>query len=161
MSTINLQTMRDILLDCLINMSIPFVTYKRQVRSMMVLKNVTRNSLAAVVLCAVLTGCVTTPKGWRKKTPLVEATSSKSVDDVIRCVSETWQSQGASPNYLPRTNGGTLTLILPGVFGPSGQVGWMLDVDKADQGSHVRFYGMKSIWSKANAKTNDEVRACL
>lgn len=127
----------------------------------MITSSFSRLAIGAGLVCMAVSGCTTTPKGWRKKEPLIDTVSAKSADEVIRCVSDLWQSQGAVPSYLPRANGGTLSLILAGVFGPSGQVGWMLDVDKADHGSVVRFYGIKSIWSKANAKTNAEIISCI
>lgn len=125
------------------------------------MRNSLRHAIAVIAASALISGCTTTPKGWRKKAPIIDVASTKSVDDVIRCVSELWQAKGAVPSYLPRANGGTLSLILPGVFGPSGHVGWMVDVEKAEQGSQVRFYGIKTIWSKQNAKIKQEIEGCL
>lgn len=110
---------------------------------------------------AILSGCAHSPKNWRERTPTLEKVTDKSVETVINCVSEYWQSKGATPNYLPRASGATILLALPGIVGPTGATLAMLDVDRTENGSLVRYYALKSIWSKANANEKARIATCL
>ncbi len=121
----------------------------------MITSSFSRLAIGTALVCVAVSGCATTPKGWRKKEPIIDVPSAKSVDEVIRCVSDLWQSKGLTLSYLPRSNGGTIT------SGSNDVVVNMLDVDKVSSGSRIRYYGVKSIWSKANAKEKAEIETCL
>ena len=115
-----------------------------------------------LAMIALLGGCAHSPKGWRERTPTLERASNKSVEAVISCVSDYWQSNGAVPNYVPRTTGATISLAVQGLTGPTGEILAMLDVDRTEGGgSFARYYALKSIWSKANANSTNSIAACL
>ena len=109
----------------------------------------------AVTLGLVLGGCVHTPNGWRKSAPLLEVTSQKSVDDVVRCVADLWQSQGQQPTYLPSAKGATLWIKSPAGILPNDLVYSLLDIEHAEPGSKVRYY---SVFGKS---TKSEIEECL
>lgn len=114
-----------------------------------------RSTAAALAVCVALSGCVHSPNGWRKSAPLLEVTSTKSVDDVVRCVSDLWQSQGQQPTYLPSAKGATLWIKSPAAILPNDLVYSLLDIERDEQGSRVRYY---SAYGKS---TKSQIEGCL
>lgn len=114
-----------------------------------------RTAVIAVTLGVALGGCVHTPNGWRKSEPLLEVTSQKSVDDVVRCVADIWQSQGQQPTYLPSAKGATLWIKSPEAILPNSLVYSLLDIERGELGSKVRYY---SVFGKS---TKTEIEGCL
>lgn len=113
------------------------------------------STVATLAVCVALSGCVHSPNGWRKSAPLLEVTSKKPVDDVVRCVSDLWHSQGQQPTFLPSAKGATLWIKSPAAILPNDLVYSLLDIERDELGSRVRYY---SAYGKA---TKSQIESCL
>ncbi|MGP7794530.1 hypothetical protein [Sphingomonas sp. CLY1604] len=93
-------------------------------------------------------------KGLQKRSPVLIVESTRDIPAIMSCVSAKWIAIGATPQQIPTRNGAMLAL---GGATPT----LLVDATPTPTGSHVVMQQYKSIWSAANRRRVEEVRACL
>jgi len=90
----------------------------------------------------------------QKHDAVLVADSAKPIQAIIKCISVAWMAAKMTPNTITRPNGVTLVVAAPIPL-------LVVDIDARPTGAHVEMRRLKTIWSKANRRQVERVRACL